>query len=104
MKVLICTIFLFSVILQDAAYAHQGHDFISSNTAISIASKSVKQQTFKDFGYAVGKLDASWKSLNDANFNMLEVLKSQKMAKCLVLRELINWPLVRLIAYLYSNP
>jgi hypothetical protein len=74
MKVLICTIFLFSVILQDAAYAHQGHDFISSNTAISIASKSVKQQTFKDFGYAVGKLDASWKSLNDANFHMLEVL------------------------------
>jgi hypothetical protein len=31
-------------------------------------------------------------------------LKSQKTAKCLVLRELINWPLVRLIAYLYSNP
>ena len=74
MKVLIRTIFLISVILQGAAYAHQGHDVISGNTALSIASKSVKQQTFKDFGYAVGKLDASWKSLNDSSFKVLAVL------------------------------
>ena len=74
MKVLIRIICLITVIVQGVAYAHQGHGVISSNSALSIASKSVKQQTFKDFGYDVGQLDASWKVLSDSSFSVLEVL------------------------------
>jgi hypothetical protein len=74
MKIFIRTILLIIVIVQGAAYAHQGHDLVSSDTALSIASKSVKQQTFKDFGYSVGKLDASWKTLKNSNFSLLAVL------------------------------
>jgi hypothetical protein len=75
MKVLIRTIMLITLLGQCSAYAHQDHDVISSQTALNIASKSVKQQTFKDFGYAVGKLDTSWKSLSYSSFNVLQILE-----------------------------
>ena len=76
MKILIYTILLITLIKQGAVYAHQGHNEISSKDAIYIASKSVKQLTFKDLGYDVGKLESSWKSLNDSNFNVLKVLET----------------------------
>lgn len=74
MKVLIRAILLATLIAQGAVYAHQGHGEINDEDALNIASKSVKQQTFKDFGYAIGKLDASWKSSNNVHFSVLEVL------------------------------
>jgi hypothetical protein len=40
-----------------------------------IANKSVKQLTFKDLGYDVGKLDASWTSLTDTDFRMVQMLE-----------------------------
>jgi hypothetical protein len=75
MKIIIRVLFLIACIGQSAAFAHGGHNEISSETALNIASKSVQQLTFKDFGYQVGKLDASWKSVTDANFNVVEVLE-----------------------------
>tara|TARA_R110001583_G_C5499961_1_gene395655 strand:+ start:147 stop:473 length:327 start_codon:yes stop_codon:yes gene_type:complete len=75
MKVIIRALFLVACIWQSAALAHQGHNEITSETALNIASKSVQQLTFKDFGYQVGKLDASWKSATDAHFSVIEVLE-----------------------------
>lgn len=75
MKVITRALFLVTCIWQSAAFAHQGHNEITSETALNIASKSVQQLTFKDFGYQVGKLDASWKSATDSNFNVVEVLE-----------------------------
>ena len=75
MKVIIRALFLIACIWQGAAFAHDGHNEISSETALNIASKSVQQLTFKNLGYQVGKLDASWKSATDANFNVVEVLE-----------------------------
>lgn len=75
MKVIIRILLLVTCIGQGVAIAHVDHDVISNETALNIASKSVKQLTFKDFGYAVGKLDASWKSLNESNFSVIEVLE-----------------------------
>jgi hypothetical protein len=73
MKILMYTILLITLLKQITVHAHQGHNEISSDNAINIASKSLKKLTFKDLGYDVGKLEASWKSLNDSNFNVLEV-------------------------------
>lgn len=75
MKIIIRVLFLIACIWQSAAFAHEGHNEISSETALNIASKSVQQLTFKDFGYQVGKLNASWKSATDVNFNVVEVFK-----------------------------
>jgi hypothetical protein len=75
MKVIIRALFLVACIWQSAVFAHQGHNEISSETALNIANKSVQQLTFKDFGYQVGKLDVSWKSATDANFDVVEVLE-----------------------------
>ena len=75
MKAIIRTLLFIVCIGQSAAFAHEGHNEINSETALSIASQSVQQLTFKDFGYEVGKLDASWKSATDANFNVIEVLE-----------------------------
>jgi hypothetical protein len=77
MKVIIRTLLLVACIGQGVAIAHVGHDMISNKTALNIASKSVKQLTFKDFGYGVGKLDESWKSAADANFSVIEVLQKE---------------------------
>ena len=76
MNVIIRALFLIACIGQSAAFAHGGHNEISSETALNIASKSVQQFTFKDFGYQVGKLDASWKSAKDANFNVVEATEN----------------------------
>lgn len=54
------------------AAAHEGHDEISRETAIKIANKSVQQLTFTDLGYQIGKLDSSWKSLKDNDFDVVE--------------------------------
>lgn len=75
MKVIIRTLLLVAFIGQGVAIAHVGHDVISNETALNIASKSVKQLTFKDFGYEVGKLDASWKLLSESSFSVVEVLE-----------------------------
>jgi hypothetical protein len=56
------------------AVAHEGHGVIDSETALNIANKSVKQLTFKDLGYEIGKLDASWTSLTDSNFRVVQEL------------------------------
>jgi hypothetical protein len=76
MKFIINTMLLIAFIGQGVAFAHVNHDVISSETALTIANKSVKQLTFKDLGFEVGKLDASWKSLTDANFSVTEVLET----------------------------
>ncbi|MFT4937033.1 MAG: hypothetical protein ACI88A_000042 [Paraglaciecola sp.] len=74
MKILVCAVLLATLIGQGNALAHSDHGVISGQTAVRIASKSVKQLTFKDFGFAVGKLDASWAELTADNFSVVEVL------------------------------
>jgi len=74
MKAIIRTILCIVFIGPGIAFAHQGHAVINSETALIVANKSVKQLTFKDLGFAVGKLDSSWKSLTDSNFSVIEVL------------------------------
>ena len=61
-------------VASSVAFAHQNHDEISSEKALNVANKSVKQLTFRDLGFEVGKLDASWKLLTDANFNVIQAL------------------------------
>ena len=75
MKTLVCAILFSALIGQGSALAHGGHGVISGKTAIRVASKSVKQLTFKDFGFEVGKLDASWTELKENNFSVVEVLE-----------------------------
>ncbi|MGO2012302.1 MAG: DUF6488 family protein [Pseudoalteromonas sp.] len=67
MKTLLTTLILIATFFSFNAFAHAGHDHINGKQAIKIAIKSAKQMTFKDFGFAVGKLDSSWKTLTEAN-------------------------------------
>ena len=74
MKQLLRTLLL--VILSTPAglvLAHSDHDMINDDTAVQIAHKTVQQMTFKDFGYPVGKLDASWKSVKPDDIEVVEV-------------------------------
>ncbi|GAC20680.1 DUF6488 family protein [Paraglaciecola arctica] len=75
MKIILRTLLLIAYIGQGAAIAHQDHNEITSETALGIANKFVQQLTFKDFGYEVGQLNESWKSLTEANFSVIEVLE-----------------------------
>jgi uncharacterized cupredoxin-like copper-binding protein len=75
MKKLACAMLLSALLGQGSALAHSDHGAINGQTALKIASKSVKQLAFKDFGFEVGKLDATWKELKDSNFSVVEVLE-----------------------------
>lgn len=75
MKKLVYAMILSLFLGQGSALAHSDHSVISGQTALNIASKSVKHLAFKDFGFEVGKLDASWKELKDSNFSVIEVLE-----------------------------
>nr|WP_297347439.1 DUF6488 family protein [uncultured Glaciecola sp.] len=74
MKIILQTLAFVVFFGQSAAFAHEGHNDITRETAINIAIKSVQQLTFKDFGYEVGKLDKSWKSLSKNDVNISDVL------------------------------
>ncbi|MBL4742008.1 MAG: hypothetical protein COB75_03700 [Idiomarina sp.] len=60
-------------LISGSAVAHGDHGVISGQKAISIAAKSVKQMTFKNFDFEVGKLDDSWKDLSLENFSVVSV-------------------------------
>ena len=55
------------------AEAHGDHGIISGQKAISIANASIKRLAFKDFGFEVGKLDESWKSISKDALNVVDV-------------------------------
>ncbi|APE06164.1 MAG: hypothetical protein CL600_06055 [Alteromonas sp.] len=65
--VLCCTL------ISGSTLAHGEHGVISGQNAISITAKYVKQMTFKDFGFEVGKLDESWKGLPSEKFSIVSV-------------------------------
>ncbi len=74
MKQLIRTIFLLTLITPaGAVIAHSDHGAISEESAIQIASKTVKQMTFKDMGYEAGRLDAGWKSVPIEDIEVVDV-------------------------------
>jgi hypothetical protein len=74
MKKLLTVLTLCSGLICGNVSAHGDHDkrgVISEQAAISIANKSLTQMTFKEFGFEVGKLDDSWKSVTSANFTVV---------------------------------
>lgn len=73
MKKLLSVLALCSTILCSNVAAHSDHGVISAQAAINIVSKSLPQMTFKEFGFEVGKLDASWKSLTSADLSVVSV-------------------------------
>jgi len=74
MKQLLGTLLLVILITPSGlAMAHSDHGAISDNAAVQIAHKTVQQMTFKDFGYPVGKLDNSWKSVKQDDIEVVEV-------------------------------
>lgn len=74
MKQLLRTL-LFVILITPAGWvmAHSDHGMINDETAVQIAHKAVQQMTFKDFGYPVGKLDDSWKSIKPDDIEVVEV-------------------------------
>lgn len=73
MKNVLLAVLFCGALMSSGAIAHGDHGVISGQTAIGIAAKSVKQMTFKDFGFEVGKLDESWKTLSTDKFSVVAV-------------------------------
>lgn len=74
MKLFLRTIFLLALITPaGVAIAHSDHGAISEQSAIQIASKTVKQMTFKDMGYQAGQLDAGWKSVSSEDIEVVDI-------------------------------
>ena len=71
-KILLITA-LCAALLSVNVCAHGDHGVIDDKKALSIAAKTIKKMTFKDVGFAVGKLDGSWKSLNKSQFVIIKV-------------------------------
>ena len=73
MKKTLSAAVLLCALISGNALAHGYHGVISGQQATRIAAKSVKQMTFKDFGFEVGKLDESWKDLTPEKFSVVSV-------------------------------
>lgn len=57
-------------IMSTGVLAHSGHGHINDQQAISIAAKSIKKLAFKDYGFEIGKLNDSWKSISSDAFTI----------------------------------
>mgnify|MGYP007087007817 FL=1 len=73
MKSIITALFMALILNTGVAFAHGGHGKISAKQALQVAAKTTQQLTFKDFGFKVGKLDESWKTLTAEDFKLLGV-------------------------------
>jgi hypothetical protein len=73
-RTVVSTALIIASIASTVAFAHQNHDAISRETALNIANKAVKQLTFRDLGFEVGKHDSSWNLLTDTNFSVIRAL------------------------------
>lgn len=73
MKKVFSATVLCCALISGSALAHGDHGVISGQKAIRVVAKSVKQMTFKDFGYEVGKLDDTWKDLSSDKFSVVSV-------------------------------
>jgi hypothetical protein len=62
-----------SVFISGQVLAHGDHGTISGQSAISIVTKSVKQLTFKDFGFEVGQLDNSWNDISAEHVSVISI-------------------------------
>jgi len=79
MKKLLTVLTICSGLICGNVAAHGDHNrptIVSEQAAISIANKSLAQMTFKEFGFEVGKLDDSWKSVTSTNFTVVSVQDS----------------------------
>lgn len=70
MKKLIIILFITLMFSTNSAFAHGDHGKISPKAAIQIAMKATQQLTFKDLGFAVGKLNANWKELTADDYKL----------------------------------
>lgn len=52
--------------------AHNDHYVIDEQKAIEIAGNIVQRMTFRDMGYAAGKLDASWKAIQTSDISIVD--------------------------------
>ncbi|MDO8862060.1 DUF6488 family protein [Haliea sp. E1-2-M8] len=74
MKLFFCAILLLTLITPaGVVVAHSDHGVISPQSAIQIASKTVRQMIFKDMGYKAGQLDTSWKSVPIEDIEVVDV-------------------------------
>ena len=73
MKSLITALFMALTLNTGVAFAHGDHGKISAKQALEVAAKATQQLTFKDFGFKVGKLNESWKTLTAEDFKLLGV-------------------------------
>ncbi len=74
MKLFLRTLLLLTLITPASRImAHSDHGKIDEQTAIQIAGKTVQQMTFKEMGYGVGKLDASWKAVQENDIELAGV-------------------------------
>jgi hypothetical protein len=73
MKKRLSVLMLCSALFCSNVAAHSSHGVISGQAAINIVSKSLPQMTFKEFGFEVGKLDASWKLLTSSDISVISV-------------------------------
>ena len=70
MKNLMVILFIALMLNTGTALAHGDHGKINAKQAIQVAIKATQKLTFKDFGFNVGKLDESWKSLTTEDFKL----------------------------------
>ncbi|MBE8168285.1 MAG: hypothetical protein HAW66_07960 [Shewanella sp.] len=68
-----------ALLLSLPAFSHgDGHSeqpVLSTNGAVSVAVKAAKKMSFKDMGFAIGKLDKSWGELSSDKFELVESSK-----------------------------
>ena len=58
-------------LMSTGVLAHSDHGHINDQQAISIAAKSIKKLTFKDYGFEVGKLNDSWQDISSEAFSVI---------------------------------
>lgn len=73
MKSLITVLLMALILNTGVVFAHGDHGKINAKQALEVAAKATQQLTFKDFGFKVGKLNESWKTLTAEDFKLLGV-------------------------------
>lgn len=73
MNKLLAVLVICSALFAVKSFAHGDHGVISGQKALSIAAKAINKMTFKDLGFEVGKLDGSWKAIDNTQLSIVSI-------------------------------
>lgn len=79
--ILKASLLILVLMFSQTTLSHGDHQSINGQDATMIASKTIKQMTFKNLGFDVGQLPKEWKNISYDNISIINLVEGHYIVK-----------------------